>query len=102
MPGSRDIILDDGEQERHEFGLEAELGGPRVAFAVSAAEFVGMGWVVNKLGPQAIIYPGCAASRAFNRPRRRLTFPDSNDPANQHDTQLSAVDQKEGSQILTL
>jgi hypothetical protein len=36
---ARDRILDDGEEERREFGLEAELGGRRVAFAVSAAEF---------------------------------------------------------------
>src|SRR5712691_2486196 len=54
----RDLILDDGEEEKREFGVEAELGGRRVAFAVSAAEFSRMGWVLNKLGPQAIIYPG--------------------------------------------
>jgi hypothetical protein len=54
----RDLILDDGEEERRHFGVEAELGGQRVAFAVSAAEFSRMGWVLDKLGPQAIIYPG--------------------------------------------
>jgi len=54
----RDLILDDGEEERRHFGVEAELGGRRIAFAVSAAEFSRMGWVLNKLGPQAIIYPG--------------------------------------------
>lgn len=54
----RDLILDDGEEQRREFGMDAELGGRRVAFSVSAAEFSRMGWVLNKLGPQAIIYPG--------------------------------------------
>jgi hypothetical protein len=54
----RDIILDDGEEQRRHFGVEAELGGARLAFSVSAAEFGGMGWVLDKLGPQAIIYPG--------------------------------------------
>ena len=54
----RDLILDDGEEQRRHFRVEAEIGGRRVAFAVSAAEFSRMGWVLNKLGPQAIIYPG--------------------------------------------
>jgi hypothetical protein len=54
----RDVILSDGQEEKREFGLEAELGGRRVAFAVSAAEFSRMGWVLNRLGPHAIIYPG--------------------------------------------
>jgi hypothetical protein len=54
----RDIIHDDGEQERREIGVEAEVAHRRIAFAVSAAEFSRMGWVLNKLGPQAIIYPG--------------------------------------------
>ena len=54
----RDLLLDDGDQQKRHFGLEAQLGGRRVAFVLSAAEFVRMGWVLNKLGPQAIIYPG--------------------------------------------
>lgn len=54
----RDFILDDGEQQRHHFGVEAALGGRTVAFTLSAAEFSRMGWVLNKLGPQAIIYAG--------------------------------------------
>jgi len=54
----RDIIVDDGAEQRREFGMEAELGGRRVAFVVSAAEFSRMGWVLSRLGPQAIIYPG--------------------------------------------
>jgi len=54
----RDVILDDGQEQRRLFGLEAALGGQRVAFAVCAAEFSRMSWVLNKLGPQAIVYPG--------------------------------------------
>ncbi|HEY4365124.1 MAG TPA: hypothetical protein VGN17_29445 [Bryobacteraceae bacterium] len=55
---ARDIVIDDGEQERREFGIEAELAGNRLAFSVSAAEFVRMDWVLTKLGPRAIIFPG--------------------------------------------
>jgi hypothetical protein len=38
--------------------VEAELGGQRLVFTVAAAEFGRVGWVLQKLGPQAIIYPG--------------------------------------------
>jgi hypothetical protein len=55
----RDIIVDDGaEGERRDFGVEAEVEGQRLTFTVAPAEFAGMGWVLKKLGPQAIIYPG--------------------------------------------
>jgi len=54
----RDVLVNDGHEEKREFGVEAELGGQRITFAVSAAEFSRMGWVLSKLGPQAIIYPG--------------------------------------------
>jgi hypothetical protein len=55
---ARDITIDDGEQQHREFGLEAELGGQRIAFTVREAEFGRMSWVLNRLGPKAIIYPG--------------------------------------------
>jgi hypothetical protein len=54
----RDIILDDDAEQRREFGLEAEVGGQKVACVVPAAEFSRTGWVLRLLGPQAIIYPG--------------------------------------------
>jgi hypothetical protein len=54
----RDLILDDDTEQRRELGIEAELGGQRLAFVVPAAEFGRMGWVLRQLGPQAIIYPG--------------------------------------------
>lgn len=53
-----DMVLDDGAAERREFGVEAELEGRRVAFVVPAAEFGRMGWVLSRLGPRAIVYPG--------------------------------------------
>jgi hypothetical protein len=53
-----DIIQDDGDEESRYFGLEVELGGRRLVLAVPAAAFGRMGWVLPKLGPQAIIYPG--------------------------------------------
>jgi hypothetical protein len=53
-----DLIVDDGDQERREFRMEAEVAGRISAFSVSAFEFARMSWVLNKLGPQAIIYPG--------------------------------------------
>jgi len=54
----RDLILDDDVERRREFRVEAELGGQTIAFVVAAAEFGRVGWVLNKLGPQAIVYPG--------------------------------------------
>jgi hypothetical protein len=53
-----DLILDDGDQERRRFRLEAEVAGQSTTFTVSAVEFSQMGWVLKKLGPQAIVYPG--------------------------------------------
>jgi hypothetical protein len=53
-----DFILDDGERERREFGIEAELGERKATFVLSAPEFARMDWVLNRLGPRAIIYPG--------------------------------------------
>jgi hypothetical protein len=46
----RDILLDDGEEERREFGVEAELGGRKLIFAVSAAEFGRMGLGTAEVG----------------------------------------------------
>jgi hypothetical protein len=54
----RDIVLDDDTGQSRKFGMEAELGGRRLAFVVPAVEFGRMGWVLRELGPQAIIYPG--------------------------------------------
>jgi hypothetical protein len=54
----RDLLLDDDDETRRDFEIRTELGGQTWKFVVPAAEFGRMGWVLNKLGPQAIIYPG--------------------------------------------
>jgi hypothetical protein len=54
----RDIILDDGEYERREFAVEAVLKGQTLPFQVPAVEFGRMSWVLPRLCPQAIVYPG--------------------------------------------
>src|ERR1035441_350516 len=53
-----DIILDDGVEQQRHCGVEAELDGQKVVFTVPAVEFGRMGWVLPRLGPRAIIYPG--------------------------------------------
>src|SRR4029077_7261616 len=53
-----DVVLDDGEEGRREFALEASLRGEALAFRVLVAEFGHMNWVLRRLGPQAIVYPG--------------------------------------------
>ncbi len=53
-----DILRDDGEQEKREFRIEAELAGFKLALVLTAAEFGRMNWVLRLIGPQAIVYPG--------------------------------------------
>jgi hypothetical protein len=53
-----DIILDDGAEQRRDCEVEAELDGQKVVFTIPAAEFGRMGWVLSRLGPRAIVYPG--------------------------------------------
>src|SRR5882724_4656975 len=53
-----DLIRDDDGDQRRELGIEAEVSGQKLAFLLPTSEFGGMGWVLRKLGPQAIIYPG--------------------------------------------
>jgi hypothetical protein len=53
-----DRILDDGLQQRRSLMIEAEVGGQKLLVEVSASEFGTMNWVLHRLGPAAIIYPG--------------------------------------------
>jgi hypothetical protein len=46
----RDLVFDDGEQEKREFGIEAKLADSTLDFSVSAEEFGRMGWVLSRLG----------------------------------------------------
>ena len=57
---AQDILLDDGEQQHREFGIVAELGAQKQSSILRARGGVrqNVGWVLQKLGPQAIIYPG--------------------------------------------
>jgi hypothetical protein len=54
----RDLIVDDDQSQRREFEVRAEVGGHALSFLLSAAEFSSMHWVLNRLGPEAILYPG--------------------------------------------
>ena len=53
-----DRILDDGNEQHRDFVVEAEVGTHKMLVEVPATEFGRMGWVLNRLGPSAIIYPG--------------------------------------------
>jgi hypothetical protein len=54
---TRDVILSDGEGETRCLEIEARLGGQIVRTNVSVVEFTRTSWVLNKLDPEAIIYP---------------------------------------------
>ena len=54
----RDLILDDGEHQGRQFGVEAKVNGKTITFDLSVGEFMRMNWVLPRLGPEAIIYPG--------------------------------------------
>jgi hypothetical protein len=45
-------------EERRELEIEAVVEGRTVRIVLGAAEFSRMSWVLHKLGPKAIIYPG--------------------------------------------
>jgi hypothetical protein len=53
-----DLVLDDDAETRRDLSMEGEVAKRKVTFVLSAAEFPRMGWVLRRLGPQAIIYPG--------------------------------------------
>jgi hypothetical protein len=54
----RNLVLDDDGTEHRNFAVETKVAGQERTVIVSAAEFNRMSWVLNRLGPQAIIYPG--------------------------------------------
>jgi hypothetical protein len=53
-----DILVDGGVDVSRRFLLEAAYAGQKLAFELPAAEFARMQWVLPRLGPRAIIYPG--------------------------------------------
>jgi len=54
----RDIILDDGEDQERKFGVEVQVGGKTLSLVLSVTEFRRMNWVLYKIGPEAVVYPG--------------------------------------------
>ncbi|MCP4708058.1 MAG: DUF927 domain-containing protein, partial [Planctomycetes bacterium] len=52
-----DIIADDGVETSHEFMIVAKLTGTETRFKVPAAQFAGLNWVTEHLGPCAIVFP---------------------------------------------
>jgi hypothetical protein len=55
---TREIVIDDGDEARRVFAMEAKVGRRTIVFSVSAAEFGRMNWVLSQLGGQAIVCPG--------------------------------------------
>jgi hypothetical protein len=53
-----DVVQDDGAEERRLYEMEAELNGQRYHFTIPSGRFAGMGWVPERLGAMAIVYPG--------------------------------------------
>lgn len=53
-----DVIEDDGAETRRLFNMEAAQGERVVRFTVPAAQFASLNWVVDALGPGAIIFAG--------------------------------------------
>lgn len=53
-----DMVFDDDAESRREFVVEIELAGRRLTLQMPSVEFGRMVWVMNRLGPHAILYPG--------------------------------------------
>jgi hypothetical protein len=54
----RDMVSDEGAARGRTLAMEGEVAGRAVAFTLTAGEFERMDWVVSRLGPEAILYPG--------------------------------------------
>jgi hypothetical protein len=53
-----EVLEDDGAEVRRRFEIEASLNGARRTFMVGAEAFGSMGWVMERLGARALVYPG--------------------------------------------
>jgi hypothetical protein len=53
-----DVVRDDGAEREHVLEIEVGRAGKQVRVQVPAAQFPGMGWVIDRLGPKALVYPG--------------------------------------------
>jgi hypothetical protein len=54
----RDLVQDDDAERQRLFEVEAKVGGKTIAFVIHSTEFARMAWILNRLGPQAVVYPG--------------------------------------------
>lgn len=55
------IVRDDGAESFKFFEIEAQLDGRTHRFGVEAGRFSSLSWVVEELGPQAVVYAGFGA-----------------------------------------
>jgi hypothetical protein len=55
---NREVIEDDGTETRRSFEIEAHLNGRASRFEVPAVQFNSMGWHLEHLGAEAVIFPG--------------------------------------------
>ena len=53
-----DLVEDDGSERRQVFEIEATHEGQTTRFAVPAQQFSAMSWVLEHLGPRAVVYAG--------------------------------------------
>lgn len=56
-----ELVRDDGVETHRSFELEAHLDGRKSRFDVPASSFHTMGWVIEKLGPRAVVHAGFGA-----------------------------------------
>ncbi len=55
---TKQVIVSDGVAEHRDFVLLAAVGGQEVEVTIPARAFASMGWVLDALGPDAIVFPG--------------------------------------------
>lgn len=53
-----EVIEDDGAEQRKLFEIAGHLHNKDFSCEVPAKDFAGMSWVIEQIGPGAIIYPG--------------------------------------------
>jgi uncharacterized protein DUF3854 len=53
-----DIVEDDGAEVRHFLELVVDMNGQLSQFSIPAAQFRAMGWVTERLGAKAVVFPG--------------------------------------------
>lgn len=53
-----DVAHDDGAEIRRVFDIEARIGERVRRFSVPVTQFAGLGWVIEHLGAQALVFPG--------------------------------------------